>query len=165
MSYIDFRECPHCKGDPDGTWSDDGKFSAEAPCLACNKTGERIINREVIDELLSGRDWLDERVSSVFSDYSEIFKIHKAYGVEEWNFDNTTLHIKQDTSCRGCYDTQSHQLPLEYLYLDGDERRGKMFEAYEKKKGVDYKREQAQKAAQLSSLEAQVKALKKELDA
>ncbi len=163
MAYnsIDFNTCPACKGDPFGTYAADTPFTSDHPCQACQETGERIIDRDVIDEALRSKDWLDERIANVFVDYCQVFKIHKAYGVDEWRIEGNELHIKQDTSCRGCYDYEWRRFPLEYLYLDGDERIAKMQEDYCAQHKTTVALEQEKKRSQILALEKQLETLRK----
>ena len=62
------------------------------------------------------KDRLDTAVSNMFKEYCIVFGIHRAYGVESYNIGTDTIHIVQDISCRGCYDTAEHTLPTSYLY-------------------------------------------------
>ena len=76
---------------------------------------------ERIDHFLTEQEWLNERIDRIFEMYCKIFDIHRAYGVESWEIYGNHLTIIQDTSCMGCYNNESHSLPIEYLYNENYE--------------------------------------------
>jgi len=61
-------------------------------------------------------------VSTFFSTWCRISGSFAAYGVESWHLWGETLHIVQDTSCRGCHDTARHSFPRSWLIAQGTER-------------------------------------------
>jgi hypothetical protein len=116
-----------------------------------------------ISRVLVLKGWLDSLVSGVFSDYCEIFDIHRAYGVQSYHIEYDSLDIIQDISCRGCYDTQSHSLPIEYLYLDGDDRRELMRLHKKEKDDKNAHQKKNSKKYELERALAEVDRLSKEL--
>lgn len=89
------------------------------------------------------KDWLDDRVSEVFTDYCEIFGIQRAYGVENYHLNSSVLVITQDITSYSCHDTEDHILPIEYLYLEGEDRRVLMMQhAEEKRQSVEKQKKQ-----------------------
>lgn len=94
----------------------------------------------------------DEHVSAVFSDYCQIFGIHKAYGVEKWDDWGEYVHIKQDVSCRGCYDYETHKLPKTYFTRNVEKRRELMREGKAEKDGISRAQAKAHDRARIASL-------------
>lgn len=74
--------------------------------------------KERIDYIESEKEWLENRVSSIFSKYCQVYGINEAHGVDSWEIWGDKLEIIQNVSCRGCYDVWKRSLPAEYLYSD-----------------------------------------------
>lgn len=74
--------------------------------------------KERIDNIESEKEWLDDRISDIFSKYCQVYDINESYGVDSWEIWGNKLEIIQNVSCRGCYDVEKRTLPLEYLYSD-----------------------------------------------
>ena len=130
--------------------------------MATKEKNERRINRVLIL-----KEWLDSRVSETFSDYCQTFGIHRAYGVESyqiggWGTDR--LRIVQDTSARGCHNTNDHDLPLDYLYLDRPERLELMQQHKAAKDKSASLAERVKKRAELEHAERTAARLRQELD-
>lgn len=107
-----------------------------------------------IEAILRNKGRLDEHVHEIFGEYCEIFGIHRAYGVEEWEDTGNYLYIKQDISCRGCYDCTYHNLPNEWLYLTGDKLTAAIQASFDEKK----KKKEEEKARQKAAKEARERA-------
>ena len=65
---------------------------------------------------------IDEAVSNMFGDYCAAMDLHVAYGVESFDFWGDQVRIVQDTSCRGCYNSEVHELPASALYMSSEDR-------------------------------------------
>lgn len=74
--------------------------------------------KERIDHIESEKEWLENRVSSIFSKYCQVYGINEAYGVDSWEIWGDKIEIIQNVSCRGCYDVERRSLPVEYFYSD-----------------------------------------------
>ncbi len=74
--------------------------------------------KERIEHIEREKEWLDGRVREIFTKYCEIYGIFLAHGIDSWEIWGNALDIRQDITCRGCYDTESHTLPVEYLYTE-----------------------------------------------
>jgi hypothetical protein len=127
-------------------------------------TPEHVENR--IDRILVLKEWLDNRVAEVFTDYCNTFGIHRAYGVESyqiggWGGDD--LRIVQDTSARGCHNSEYHALPVQYLYLERPERLALMAEHKAAKDEAFIARQKKMKEGALAKALSDVQRLSKEL--
>lgn len=107
----------------------------DSPCAACNGTGER--QKTLSNVLLadSAREWAYEIIADFFRDWCTAFNKAVCYGVESWSIVGSidppegTLHIVQDTSARGCHNTERHEIPLRYLAEPNHETRMGMMRA------------------------------------
>lgn len=142
---IDFAYCPACQGYGES-------------CKTCGETGDRIINEAIVHEAFAATEWLDERISQVYSEYKKVMKISD-YGVERWSQCGNTVTLVVDTSCRGCYDTDSVDLPLELFCVDENRRREILTDLRSEKE----QKERAEVAARQSRVQAQRKKLYEEL--
>lgn len=103
--------------------------------------------KERIDHIESENEWLENRVSSIFSKYCQVYSINEAYGVDSWEIWDDKIEIIQNVSCRGCYDVEKRSLPVEYLYSDDYESLiERDFQNEQKEKEQEKEREQALKA-------------------
>ena len=68
----------------------------------------RPLTRANVDLAETAKDWLDGKVAEFFADYCNIFGIHQAYGVEKYWIYGDSILIRQDISCRGCYNSEDH---------------------------------------------------------
>ena len=112
------------------------------------------------------KEWLDNRITEVFTDYCNTFGIHRAYGVESYDigaWGSDDLRIVQDITRRGCYDTTVHNMPTEYLYLDHEPRLALMASDKARKDALDADRNKATKRAELARAAADVARLSREL--
>lgn len=107
--------------------------------------------KERIDHIMKEQEWLENRMSSIFSSYCQIYGIREAYGVDSWEIWSDKLEIIQDTTCKGCYDCDRHNLPLKYLYSDDYESLIKQDFIEEQKRKEDEK--QAKKKEQIRNRE------------
>ncbi|PTX52658.1 hypothetical protein IQ03_03885 [Gemmobacter caeni] len=112
----DFRDCPACSDLLEETGC------ADPACASCMGTGARPLDQASIELALSARDWVDERVSDLFSDWCRLMGVHAAYGVHRWETWGDKLRVIQDTSCRGCFDTETRELELCWLWMGPPER-------------------------------------------
>lgn len=80
-----------------------------------------IITPEILSLYEEMKESIDEKVDRVFSLYCKANNIREAYGVEKWEDLGKDLLITQDTSYRGCYDNQSHKIPIKFLFMKQDE--------------------------------------------
>jgi hypothetical protein len=119
----DFSNCPACGG-----YTEEG----EPSCSTCNGTGMRMLTEENIDLAVSAQEWADEHVDQLFTEWCKLSGMSRAYGVESWEIGNM-LRIVQDTSAMGCFSTEDHSLPAEWLYATGDDRTN-MIKAHLKEK-------------------------------
>lgn len=161
MAY--YADCPVCQDDPTGIYTEGSPFTQEDPCAACGGTGKRRKTRDEIELALSGREWADECVREVFDDYCEVFGYHRAYGVESWDIRGDTLHIVQDTSARCCHNTETHTLPAEYLYTEGEERLALMRRDREAEVRAEEQEKARRKVERLASLEREAARLRSEI--
>lgn len=74
--------------------------------------------KERIDHIESEKEWLENRISDIFSTYCQVYDINEVHGVDSWEIWGDKIEIFQNVSCRGCYDVWKRSLPLEYLYSD-----------------------------------------------
>ena len=124
-------------------------------------------NQRRVERILILKDWLDTRVSETFTDYCQVFGIHRAYGVESyqiggWGGDD--LRIVQDTSARGCHNSQDHTLPADYLYLDRPERLELMQQHKAAKDSQASIADRVRKRGELEAAERTAARLRQELD-
>lgn len=159
----EFRYCPTCSGDPHGEWTDGSPFTHDNPCPTCSGTGDRSVTEETFQLAISAREWMDEQVRDLFTDYCEAFKIHRAYGVSSWEANHETLTIVQDTSRRGCYDSEAHRIPMAYLYAQGDVRKAMMRRDYDAKEAAKRQEEERYKKARLERLRREAEQLQAEI--
>lgn len=103
--------------------------------------------KERIDHIESEKEWLENRVSSIFSKYCQVYGIDEVYGVDSWEIWGDKLEIVQNVSCRGCYDVWKRSLPVEYLYSDDYESLiERDFQNQQKEEEEEKDRERALKA-------------------
>jgi len=123
----------------------------------------RHLTKKRILAILELNERVKEQVSEVFTDYCEIFKIHVAYGVEDFNIGHQILRIRQDITRRGCHDTETHELPVEWLYLPQDERRAAMLIVKEQQDAKKRVKDAKEKQQKLAYLEAEATKLRNEI--
>lgn len=112
---MDFSTCPECRGE-------DQDEAGSGTCALCGGSGNRPVTAASIELAISAKEWADEVVEGFFGDWCRLTGKHRAYGVESWSVGCGKLRIVQDTSCRGCYDTESHEFPLAWLLAGPEER-------------------------------------------
>lgn len=108
----DFKDCPACGGG----------FPEHMSCEACEGTGERAVTRENVLLAITGKEWADEKVGDLLSEWCRINGVFQGYGVESWECHGDQLRVVQDVSCRGCHNTRTHVFPLSWLLAGADER-------------------------------------------
>lgn len=115
-------------------------------------------------EFLEARDKIDDIVSEVFHDYCKVFGFFFGYGVQSWEeAGKENIYIVQDTSCMGCSSTDSHVLPMEYIFYDRDKRLKIMTRDAEKARKKKERRDREAAARELKEAEARVKRLREKL--
>lgn len=148
-NITDFSRCPACGDD----W--------DPECATCAGTARRPLTEADFGLAVTAREWADEQVKDFFKEWCDLTRHDLAYGVESWEVYGDALRITQDTSCRGCYDSEAHEFPLTWLYATGEERAALIIahsrEAERRRKeqeGANRQREAAALRARLAALEA-----------
>jgi len=108
----EFCDCPQCKND----------YDARESCTLCGGTGARLLTQDSVELAEGAKEWLDDKIDILFSDWAKIAGFHPAYGVEGYEIGYVDIQIIQDTSCMGCHSSQQHTLPAAWLYAQGEER-------------------------------------------
>lgn len=114
----------------------------------------------VIQQTDDMKDFSDSIVSEMFTNYCEVFGIHRAYGVESYRINNDTICIIQDISCRGCYDTDEHILPL--VYLTSPNAVEMMKEDFKKKQDEKNRVREIEREREILRLQEKIARLEKE---
>lgn len=122
-------------------------------CPHCEGTGK------VVNDFLT-----DGHVSDVFSDYCEVFGIHKAYGVHRWDDMGGQILVVHDISARSCFNTDSYYLKREYFTRDRDRRLTLMRADKAAQAAREEKAKRDGKIAELAQLERRAMQLRTELD-
>lgn len=122
-----------------------------------DETIERNLTKEDVQLAESAKHWLDDKIQEFFSDYCSVFGIHPAYGVDDYRLDYKQIYIKQDTSCRGCYNSETHYLPAEWFYAA--DRIALMQASLDLKRKKEEEKKAIDKARQIEYLKAQLKEL------
>jgi len=112
----EFRDCPACAAFHPETGSPD------PDCETCKGSGCRPLDQASIELALSAREWADERVDTLFSDWCRLMGVHAVYGVRSWDIRGPKLRIVQDTSCCGCSSSKTRELELAWLWIGPQER-------------------------------------------
>ena len=146
----DFRDCPACAAFHPETGSPD------PDCETCKGSGCRPLDQASFELALSAREWLDERVSDLFAVWCRLMGVHAAYGVHRWETWGDKLRIVQDTSCRGCFDTETRELELSWLWTGPQEREAAIT-------GLRQAQEAAAAAKAASALQGRIGQLRAEL--
>ncbi|MFG6082902.1 hypothetical protein ACEUZ9_004134 [Paracoccus litorisediminis] len=112
---LSLKNCPDCKGEG---WNE----GAATRCDACGGSCSRKLTAEILEAFAEAKEWLDDKIDTAFEDWSRIAGFHRAYGVESWEIRHDGIRIVQDVSCRGCYDTTAHIMPIVWLLAAPAER-------------------------------------------
>lgn len=143
----DFSHCPACGED----W--------DPKCGACAGTARRPLSRESFELAVSAREWADEQVRDLFQEWCELTGYDLAYGVESWQVYGDSLLITQDRSCRGCYNSERHDLPLAWLYASGDERADLILAHAREQDRIRQEQEAVRRQREAASLRARLAAI------
>lgn len=85
-----------------------------------------IMTRQEIDQFVQIHDRLKGLVEDVIFDYCKILGHDYGYGTERFEINSSSVHVVLDTSTRGCYDYETHDIPLEWLSITKEERQKAM---------------------------------------
>lgn len=80
-----------------------------------------MITREALEAYQEYQSKINDKIDEIFALYTTKHGIHFAYGVESYDINHSTIDIKQDTSCRNCYDYTYYTVPLLYLFMTKEE--------------------------------------------
>lgn len=145
---MNFSDCPVCQNE-----------YLEELCPTCKGSGMRPITAEAISLAITAKEWADERVSEFFDSWCRISGTHPAYGVESWQIWGEELRIVQDTSCRGCHRTESHDFPLAWLLATEAEREALIEADVAQKKAAEAARHQREKQQEIARLQSRLATL------
>lgn len=125
---------------------------------------ERKLTIDNLQNAVIHMEWSMDKVGEVFSDYCEVFGIHRAYGVESYNFSGDIIRIKQDTSARSCYNYEQHDLPYRY-FIENKAKRLKLMNADRKELAEKKRLKKLQEdKMKLKSLEKEAEELRNKLN-
>lgn len=123
-----------------------------------------ILNDDMLNVFLEMKDVFDQRVDQVFSRYCEMKGIDEAYGVERWDIDGGHIRIRQDTSCKGCYGYENHNLPYGWLTMSDDDLSATMAEIRAKDDADKLRKMKERRKAEIRELSARLERLSEEND-
>ena len=111
-----------------------------------------------------GIDYLtDELVDEVFRQWCDIFGYHACYGVEKWDDQGDTVHIRQDTSAMSCYNYELHSFPREWFTRDVDLREQLIMAKRDEEKIAEEIKKLDEKRNRLRAIEVEAERLRTEL--
>ncbi len=151
----DFNDCPGCAA----RLKEEG--IADPDCETCKGSGRRPLDQASIELALSARDWIDERVSDLFADWCRLMGVHAAYGVHSWQSWGDKLRIVQDTSCRGCFDTETRELELAWLWMRPQEREAAITGLRQQQEAVATAKAAAARQGRIGQLRAELARLER----
>lgn len=134
-------------------------------CDACHGSGRRPFSREMLDAFTEAKDFIDDEIHEFFKLWCDLSGLHRAYGVESWKIEGGELRIVQDTSCRGCYSTESHRIPLEMLFADRDEMKRLIDEKQREREVEQAAKKRRLKTDEIRNLQDRLAKLQSEKDA
>lgn len=147
---MSFTDCPACEG---------CGYILDETCPTCEGSSQRKITAADIELALSAKEWIDEEVGALFATWCKISGTHAAYGVESWSLYGDSLRIVQDTSCRGCHDTTSHDFPRAWLIAQGAERAALIQAEVDEKKAAEKQRRANNRQREIAHLQARLASL------
>lgn len=149
----DFSCCPDCIGYPE---------QSEPICSTCKGSGLRQLTEANIERAVSAKEWADEQIDQLFSEWCDISGSRRAYGVSNWEI-GSQLHITQDTSCMGCASTENHSFPVEWLYATGTARTALITSHIEEKRAADTQHRETSRLARLAQIKKEAAALEADI--
>lgn len=145
VAIPEFDDCRFCGGRGD--------------CDACSGTGKRRITERDVLMAFSARAYADEVISAFFLAWCRVNGVHAAYGVESWEINGSSVRIVQDTSCRGCHDTEIRDFPLGWVILSGEELLDTLTEDHEERTRKQSERQAEARKREISDLRERLSVL------
>lgn len=145
-----FVNCPDCYNEKEGY---------SLGCSSCEDSGERAITQESVNMALSAKEWLNNKVRELWSDYDRIFKLK--YSLSSWSIYGDVLFIRAGYSCRGTVHEEDFELQTKWLWSSDREQifnelRNKQFQEKEAEKKEDDMKKLKELKEKVSELESKL---------